>query len=343
MLKILRGAVDSLFEPCCPSRAVVCCFAIFFIPTVSFAEDALQESLQVKEEETQLAKWFAKRELVESPFEYALSVGYRKDNFDWSVANSSVNIASELIWKDMVIEQLRAAARLNLGYDWFIRGNYATGMVVSGTNRDSDYAGNNRTQEYSRSDNKTGGVVREISIGLGNRLRVFDQADGLGLYLSPLAGFSIHQQALTMYDGRQSVPFDSVLSGLNNSYEAQWKGAWVGMDALFKIGRNILLNTSAEYHRADYYAKANWNLRNDLAHPVSFEHVADGRGILLSSGISYRLTRNLLLNAMFEHQRWRTDKGYDTTFFSYGTTSHYTLNPVSLDSRSISLGAVYQF
>ena len=58
---------------------------------------------------------------------------------------------------------MRAAAKVNLWNDWMLRGVYSTGAVKIGSNRDSDYAGNNRTQEFSRSDNKTGGAVRDIS------------------------------------------------------------------------------------------------------------------------------------------------------------------------------------
>lgn len=49
------------------------------------------------------------------------------------------------------------------------------------------------------------------------------------------------------------------------------------------------------------------------------------------------------MNAALEQQRWKTYAGYDQTNFSYGATNYYTLNPVSWDSTSFSLGAVYQF
>ena len=42
------------------------------------AKEASTRSFEVKEDETQLAKRFAVRESVESPFEYSLSAGYRQ-------------------------------------------------------------------------------------------------------------------------------------------------------------------------------------------------------------------------------------------------------------------------
>jgi len=306
-------------------------------------KEPIAESFQVKEDETQLARRFAVRELIESPFEYSLSAGYRTDNLRWSIAGRGTNIASEVEWTKTAIAQLRAAGRFNLGKNWLVRGIYSTGAVKSGRNRDSDYAGNDRTQEYSRSDNKSGGAVHDASIALGRKFRLFDLATEWEFYLVPLAGLSIHQQSLTMYDGHQSLPFNSEISGLQNSYDTQWRGSWFGLDALLGLGGNFIVNATVEYHRARYSADANWNLRSDLAHPISFKHVANGQGVLFSVGTSYRFSRSFLMNASFEQQKWNTYMGYDETNFSYGATNYFTLNPVSWDSASISLGAVYQF
>lgn len=321
----------------------LCCFLLVFAPCDLLGEP-LNGTLQVEDGDTQLAKKFAVRESAEPPpFEYSLGAGYRQDNLSWSIAGGGVNVASEVDWKDMVIAQLRAAARLNLGGGWLVRGSYSTGVVKSGSNRDSDYAASDRTQEYSRSDSKAGGAVRDLSIGLGRKFRLFDLADDGAFYAAPLMGVSIHQQSLTMYEGIQTIPANGSIADLQNSYSTQWKGSWVGMDALLDLGWSISLNCTAEYHRADYSAEADWNLRRDLAHPVSFRHDAAARGRLLSAGASYRVSRNFLLNASHERQRWNTYPGYDQTYFSYGVVSYYTLNPVSWDSTTYSLNAVYQF
>lgn len=309
----------------------------------ALADDALTKSFEVKDSETQLAKRFAVRESVESPFEYSLGAGYRTDNLSWSIADAGVNVASEVSWRKTVIAQLRAAARLNLGSDWLLRGIYTTGAVKSGSNQDSDYAGGNRTQEFSRSNNKTGGAVRDVSVGFGRKISLFDFASGGALYVVPLAGLSIHQQSLTMYDGQQTIPANGAIPGLNNSYDTQWKGSWLGMDALLGLGESVSLTSTVEYHWVDYSAEANWNLRNDFAHPVSFKHVAKGYGLLASAGASYRFSRNFLVNVLFERQKWNTYQGYDQTNFSYGATGYYTLNPISWDSTAVSLNAVYRF
>lgn len=220
---------------------IACCFTLGIVSADSFADDSLIKSLQVKEEETQLAQRFTVRESVESPFEYALSAGYRRDNLSWSIADSGINVASEVSWKKTVIAQLRAAAKLNFWGDWQLRGIYTTGAVKSGRNQDSDYAGNNRTQEFSRSDNKTGGAVRDLSLGLGRKFRLFDLASGVALHVVPLAGLSIHQQNLTMYDGQQTIPTNGgAISGLHNSYDTQWKGGVARHGCLARAGQEFL-------------------------------------------------------------------------------------------------------
>lgn len=322
---------------------VVMCWFALTSPAVSFADDLSNRSIQVKDEETQLARWFSVRESVESPFEYAVSAGYRKDNFKWSIADGGVNVASEVNWKNTVIAELRATGKVNLGSNWLLRGIYSTGAVKSGSNQDSDYAGSDRTQEFSRSNNKTGGAIRDISIGLGRKFRFFDFGSGGGMCLVPLVGLSIHQQSLTMYDGQQTIPASGPIAGLNNSYDAQWKGSWVGLDASLGLGENISLNSTVEYHKVDYSAEANWNLRADFAHPVSFRHVAKGYGVSASAGVSYRFSRNFLVSTSFERQKWNTHAGYDQTNLSYGATNYYTLNPVNWDSMALFFGAVYRF
>src|SRR5690349_6645454 len=92
---------------------------------------------------------------------YGLSAGYRRDDFTWSIAGDSAggspNVLSELTLSKMPIYQVTAGietvfpgqvvTQLGLGYGW----------VAGGRNRDSDYLGDNRTLEFSRSENGVGG------------------------------------------------------------------------------------------------------------------------------------------------------------------------------------------
>lgn len=282
----------------------------------------------------------------QTSFDLALSADYRKDNLSWSEANANgtVNIMSELKWENLDIAQISATARLNSSSGWHVRGSVGYGSIYSGSNQDSDYNGNNRTQEFSRSNNRGGGEVHDASIGLGKTLRLLDNIAGENfLSLGPLVGFSTHQQNLTMTDGVQTMPATGAYPNLNNSYDTQWQGPWVGIESMLKTGEHWSLNATAEYHWADYTAHANWNLRSNFSHPVSFVHDAKGQGILLVAGATYLAAKNSSVSLMLEKQQWRTDAGVDRTFYTDGTVGYYVLNSVEWNSAAFKLGVHHYF
>lgn len=352
IMRTFRTLLRCLFMPADVKRNVglsfplVVCYVMGFLIMGSMhasAADALNRQFEVSAEDTQLAQRLSKRDAADLPFVYSVSVGMRRDHLNWNIANGNVNIASEVNFAKTTLQQLQLVGEWNVIDAWALRGMFATGAVKSGTNRDSDYAGSNRTQEYSHSQSKTGGAVRDLSIALAHKIKLGDFKQGGTLQLTPLLGLSIHQQSLTMYDGNKALPTNGALIGLNNSYDAVWQGPWIGMDAVVGFGGDLSLTTSVEYHWVNFRAEANWNLRNDLSHPVSFKHVANGHGLSVSLGAAYQYSRPLSLHVLLERQQWRTATGYDQTNFSYGGTGYYTLNPVQWESQAVSVGASYQF
>ena len=290
-----------------------------------------------------LAALPAAKASTDTPMDISVSLGYREDNLDWNIAGGGVNVLSELSWKNLAIAQAQATAKLNIKNDWRIRTDLGHGRITSGTNQDSDYSGNNRTREFSRSNNKTGGNVVDASIGIGKTLRLLDQTVGKFIYVTPSIGWSVHQQNLTITDGVQTIPATGPIVGLASSYATQWQGPWIGVDALVETGGNLSLTASAEYHLADYSAKANWNLRNDFAHPVSFKHTAKGQGIGGSVGVSYPVARSWTMNLILNYHQWSTRAGSDAVYFSDGSVGYTRLNTVNWESTAYNLEIVYQF
>jgi len=139
------------------------------------------------------------------PVSLSVSAGHRMDNLNWSIAGNTINVLSELKWEGLAIAQLQLAGELQLKNDRRLRARLGSGTIVSGTNQDSDYNGNNRTQEYSRSNNKAGGDVFDASIGIGKTLRMRDMGAGRSVHVTPFVGLSLHQQNLTMTDGVQTI------------------------------------------------------------------------------------------------------------------------------------------
>jgi hypothetical protein len=147
-----------------------------------------------------------------------------------------------------------------------------------------------------------------------------------------MVGYSFSQQNLTLTDGYQVVsdlanaqiydpsitampPLGS-FSGLDSTYEAEWYGPWAGVDFWFEADDENYLIVRFEYHLADYFAQANWNLRTEFQHPVSFEHEAEGYGTVLSIGWHHTPKNAWQYSFRVDYQRWETDEGLDRVFFN---------------------------
>ena len=280
----------------------------------------------------------------------SLSTGFRVDDLNWNIAGnisgSNPNVLSELTWSDL--ETLQAAVRGRaLVNEWlYLRGSLGYGWTLSGENQDSDFSGNDRTQEYSRSSNSAdGSTVLDAALGLGYQFAFFSGK----FRLSPLLGYSYSSQALSLKDGVQVIatpgktPPAGPIQGLDSTYDASWMGPWLGIDLSFDISESLTLLGSFEYHWATFEGEGDLNLRNDLAHPTSFDHQADGKGFLIMLGAEYLLTGPWSLNLAFTYLKWSTDPGLDRLYYANGSVAETRLNEVNWDSYALMLGLVYRF
>jgi len=288
----------------------------------------------------------------------SLSLGYRVDSLDWNIsgknnsAGSKPNIVSELEWRDLDILQFKAEI-VSTNYAGIVfRGNAGYGWVLDGVNQDSDYAGSNRTLEFSRSINDVDGSrVLDLSGGLGFRFYLGEREQ---LQIIPMVGYSYHNQDLRMSNGNQvvwsstnAVILDPALGGtqplgpfpgLDSSYDAEWAGPWLGSDFVWSLQNGGTLFARLEAHWVDYFAQANWNLRPDFAHPVSFEHEANGRGQVLELGWhSAAANPYWAWGVSAVLQSWTTGSGIYRVYGVGGDVSESTLNEANWSSRSINI------
>ncbi len=282
--------------------------------------------------------------------------GYRCDDIDWNIASdlsgtATPNILSELTWSDLKMSQIKIKAELSLYDTFIIDGMAAYSDIYEGENQDSDYLGNNRTGESSRSNNRSDdGEAIDLSVAggyrvyLGNRNDYDEYLAANELWCTLLAGYSHHEQHLIITDGVQTIPALGPLpSELHSNYNAEWKGPWIGLE-LYGKKENLSGFFRFEYHWPEYDGDANWNLRDDLQHPKSFEHSADGgRGLVFSIGGNYKVTDSWRINFAADIQQWKTDPGIHRTFFSDGSTIETRLNEVNWQSHAIRIGASYLF
>lgn len=283
-----------------------------------------------------------------------LDGGIRQDSLEWNIAgvNNSPNILSELEWDDLEIYQLGLGSKLivennKVPFATYLRLKANYGWILDGDVQDSDYFGNNRTNEFSRSYSDSGdGDVLDLGAGIGFQFGLFNDH----LLIAPLIGYSYHEQNLTMKDGVQAVGdgvlvpvVGTVLDDLDSSYDSEWQGPWIGVDVTWLLGQRLALEGTFEYHDVDYDAEADWNLRDDFAHPVSFAHEADGEGVVVEMALRYLLNESWALDAGVSYSRFETDSGDDRTFFSDGSSEVTKFNEVDWESFSSTIGVRYDF
>ena len=282
-----------------------------------------------------------------------LSTGFRNDSLSWSKAgyiDAYPNIQSELAWTDIVSYQCMLDASVILESHAYFRGTAGFAFIKDGAVRDSDYLGNNRSAEYSRSISETDDDnLLDLSLG-GGPTYTFVQGR---LRVAPLMGFAIHHQNLRITDGEQVIassgtpPLGALDEGLNSTFQAKWQGPWLGADLNYSPGRKLFerqmaIALSMEYHFAvSYSATANWNLRSDLDHPVSFRHKSQGSGWLIRGQWSLAWTRRLNIHLGLIYQYWTTRSGTIRMYYSDDAVLSSPLNEVAWQSASVFAGVVF--
>ncbi len=287
---------------------------------------------------------YANKADEEKVLDFSIKTGSRSDELQWSIAGNSAgtspNILSELTWDELYSWNVEGAVSLTLLNTLYIRSSLEYGAIYDGNNQDSDYAGDNRTSEFSRSNNNAdGGSLLDAKAGVGYRFLL----ESANMAVIPIAGYAYHEQNLEITGGRQTIPATGPFPGLNSTYETEWKGPWVGLDLIF-YGEKWGFESSLEYmFSGDYYGEANWNLRSDFKHPVSFTHDADATGISFSFDLDHQVTDMWAVELGLNYLRFETDEGSDKVFLANNTVSSTQLNEVTWDSFSFMLGLKLSF
>jgi hypothetical protein len=274
--------------------------------------------------------------------------GYRQDTLIWNIGTNGglPNIISELKWENIEIATLNFGASFYVTPQWLLNIDAVYGRVFDGDNQDSDYYGNNRTLEFSRSNNNADeGDVYDISVSAAYKIPFNEYIE-----FQPAIGLSYHAQNFKMTDGYQTVsdfgfgvplgPF----SGLNNTYDSTWFGPWMGWAAIFKPSNQLKFSLDLEYHYVDYDATANWNLRTDFAHPESFTTETNAYGLIGRLEGIYQYSPSLSFDLAVNYQHWSSNEpGKIKFFYPDSTSSTQPFNEVKWRSYGISLGLNYDF
>ncbi len=282
------------------------------------------------------------------------STGIRIDSFDWNIASEitgtqTPNVLSELTWKNVMQYQVKVGGDYTLPYTplkgLYVEGSAAVATAFAGDTQDSDYLGDNRTEEFSRShsdSSNSDASSKRIAAGYSLNLSSTDPTNVKYIFLTPVVGYAQEEQSFSMTDGTQEIPETAPILGLNSHYDTKWKAPFIG--ARLALGNpNNRLSTKLDYHRGTYEATADWNLRDTLMHPVSYTHHADAQGWNFSLTYEHNIFYGLSLFANADLQYWNAEDGLDRLFFSNGTSSDQKLNDVNWRMQYYALGLNYRW
>lgn len=285
-------------------------------------------------------------------FQIAPYIELSKADLVWSVAagpglNYSPNVLSELSFEDLKARgggfTISHINKLNDKVAFYIEGDIASSDISTGSARDSDYFGDNRTEEFSRSYSKTKGDGLKKKLGaMGFKYRWMSNR---GHYVSVLIGMSDFQYDINMKDGVQYIPIESrgiQLTGLDSTYDSIFKSEFIALmsEHAFPFGT---LGLRIEQHKTEFDAKANWNLRQDLAHPISFAQTGEGDGYVVVLGYSYAINTSWDVYLNIVKRNYVISDAYDHIFMREGSSVVTRLNEVDYEDYSSQAGFRYIF
>ena len=242
-------------------------FFSFFLNSPTFAE----QKIQVERER----------------FDFSLEYGPRTDSVNWTINAfpTSVNVLSELDWKNMQNNALRFSGSYVMNNTFTIGANLQMGGLSGGTVRDSDYCQANRGGEFSRSLSDVDADSFDAEAYVQMPFAKFN-----AWQLHGFLGYGKHQQDMTMTNGRQILQFAStqlncdpgvvsqvpdpannnpnfaeiLRTQLNSKYNTEWTGPLLGVLSHVTIGSWFFDFRGSYSFAQDYEGNAFWNLRKNF-------------------------------------------------------------------------------
>lgn len=267
-------------------------------------------------------------------------------DFKWNIAGmgGTPNVLSELFFNDLKADgygiKLAKLNRINDNWAFYVELDYSSAEVDDGLITDSDYIADNRQGLIARSvssPNKSD--IEHESFLMGVKTRWFNQKNH---YWTASLGYKRKTIDIRITDGQETYPGSGAINGLNSSYDSEFKGLTFGFttEHVFPWGA---IGLQYEVYDVEYEAEANWNLRSDFAHPISFEHLGTGDGYTATFSYSYIINRTWDVYASVSRTEYDISRGHDRTFFADGSHYSISLNEVDYESESAKIGIHYIF
>lgn len=280
-------------------------------------------------------------------------LGYRHDDLKWAVlfppqffnkvTGEAYPVFSELTWRAMRTIYIGGSGQYQIRPNIYLLGSANYGYIASGQVQDSDYLSANRFMEYSRSLSDIYGQIYHLTGGVGYRLVSYGS-----WWLMPEIGGLDADQNLAMSMGEQVVSQYGIgaplgrIYGLHSSYDAKWRGGYLGLNMVY-AGSPVTIKTGLQYQLLNFKAVADWNLRGNFQHPVSFRQSAKGYGLLASIDFIHHLKSGLSMDLLYSYQYRHTQTGTDVLYLTSGEASNHPLDPINATTYTVMLGLSRRF
>lgn len=242
--------------------------------------------------------------------------GYRTDDLSFSIADPSgtPNVLSKVHFEDLQTFLAETHGHITAWDHIYLQGCFDWGWIRRGKVKDSNFLGNNETDEFAAfTALDRGGSVFDLSGGLG--VNVFPWRSGI--IFAPLIGYSLHGQNLRMSNGNQTIAPDPTtlggFCGLKVNYDTRWEGPWIGFDFAAMASCDWRFEFGYQHHWARFRGACNWEVLDctdpSIVFVNRFRQEAHGSGNIFNFGTSYYFDENWGLGFFGNFQRWRTRPG----------------------------------
>lgn len=282
--------------------------------------------------------------------EVGARLGYGRDHLDWNISgvNGNPNVLSELTFTGIqsavgILEGRWKEER------WSLEGELGYGLVSSGSLRDDDFAGNNRSGLFSRSQSSIDGHNLQSAALTAGIVLVEKENVRLRLML----GTRYYAQRFRITGGQQIVSCSSPncppqltpppvgpINNLNSRYTASWFGPTLGLAGTAQVPTTPLwLRISLTWLPwLNYSGEGRFNLRSDLQQDPSFSHSASGWGTMTDLALAYPFLERYELSGGWRYMYFSATNGTATTNFTSGPSSVTGLNEVHTRSNLFYVG-----
>lgn len=274
--------------------------------------------------------------------ELGITYGYGIDTLDyrWSVSGNiygtSPNIMSELSWNNLQGNAHHLGLEFIASSGWMGRSTLQMNEFNQGGQvQDSDYLYDNRTGEFSRSFSlPNGSNSQDLTLLAGHKLSLNESQN---ISITPIIGISRNLTELRMVSGKQTIPASTSYPNLDNRYRAQFDAILAGVEACWWMTPTLGLDLKWHHAWLNYHAEADWNLRTDFQHPVSFYHDGKGSDNRWTIGLLGRINNEWQMELAYTFRQGSLQNGIDVVNLSNGSQQRTLLKEVEWSTTSTSL------